>query len=98
MYLYYTCTFWQILYPLEYIVGPKASKTSSSNAKPNGSSLSKKQASQKLVTGTSAGSLTTPSSGQSNQEYAKAMKDFKLQWLRLGQLCVGIIHVVLYVI
>ena len=71
-------------------MGPKASKTTSSSAKSNGSSSSKKQTSQKVATDTSSTALNTASSGQSNQEYAKAMKDFKLQWLRLGESTCGI--------
>lgn len=61
----------QVTYPLEYIVGPRSTK---STGKGGGGSPGKKVG---LKTDSSAilGSSTS-------SEYAQALKEFKLQWLR----------------
>ncbi len=63
----------QVSYPLEYIVGPKSSKSAN-----KGGSGSSKKGGASIKSDSSLGSV----SGTPDPDYAQALKDLKLQWLR----------------
>ena len=69
----------QVSYSLQYVVGPKAIKPGPQKKQNHSNEGSSSSSSSSSVGGVAAGG---GGGGGGEDQYAKALKDFKLQWMK----------------